>query len=182
MWSVSRPSAMVVVLLLLVCAGCTTKTEIRAADPGEFPTSREPSPHNDADATYARALGVLHDQAIELVGLARGRETSGAVDELADQVRDTRIRWMVSLDALRGTWGVEAPASDYLGNPGEVSRRQMAQLHGLDSPEFEDRWLERLVANYRSSIALSRTELDLGRSDEGREYARQVIEDLEADL
>ncbi len=182
MWSVSRLTVPLVVVLLLLGAGCTTKTEIRPADPADLPTATAPSPHNDADTVYARALGVLHEQAVDLADLARGRETSAAVEELADQVRETRLRWMVSLDALRGTWGVEPPPSDYLGNPGEVSRRQLAQLHRLDGPEFEELWLARMVANYRSSVSLSRTELDVGLSVEGRQYATQVIADLEADL
>jgi uncharacterized protein (DUF305 family) len=179
---VSRLTAPLVVVLLLLGAGCTTKTEIRPADPADFPTATAPSPHNETDAAYARALGVLHEQAVDLAGLARGRETSAAVGDLAAQVQRTRLSWMVSLDALRGSWGVEPPASDYLGNPGEVSRRQLAQLNRLDGPELEARWLARMIANYRSSIALSRTELDLGVSEAGRQYATQVIADLEADL
>jgi hypothetical protein len=39
-----------------------------------------------------------------------------------------------------------------------------------------------MVANYRSSISLSRTELDVGLSEAGRQYASQVMADLEADL
>lgn len=178
----SRLTVPLVVVLLLLGAACTTKTEIRPADPADFPTATAPSPHNDADATYARALGVLHEQAIDLAGVARGKETSPAVEELADQVRETRLTWMVSLDALRGTWDVESPASDYLGNPGEVSRRQLAELNRLDRAEFDELWLARMVANYRSSISLSRTELDIGLSGEGRRYAAQVIAGLEADL
>ena len=169
-------------LLLLLGAGCTTKTEIRTADTGERPTSRAPSPHNDTDTAYAHEMGTMHEQAVEMASMVGGKRVSTALGDLAAQVHRTRLSWMVSLDALRGSWGVERHASDFHGNPGELTPRQMSELHELEGSEFEELWLERMIGNYRTAIAMSRAELDLGLSVEGREHARQVVEDLEADL
>lgn len=178
----SRSVALLVVLPLLVGTGCTTRAEIRAADPADVPTSRHSSPHNGADVAYARDLGVLHEQAVALAGQAQGAEPSTAVAALADQVRSTRVRWMVPLDALRGTWGVERHADVFHGIPGELRPRQFEELSALEGAAFERLWLERLTANYRSSLALSEDELIRGLSPEGRQYAEQVIDDLAADL
>lgn len=182
MWSVSRLTVPLVVVLLLLGAGCTTKAEIGPADPADFPTATAPpSPHNDADATYARALGVLHEQAIYLADLP-DEEEAAALGDLTALVRRTRIPWMTSLDVVRHRWGVEAPADEDYEIPGELTEQQVTELSALGGAEFEKRWLELMVANYRSSIALSEDELRRGLSVEGRQYAEQILDDLRADL
>lgn len=177
----TRTAATLVVLLLLG-TGCTTKTEIRPADPADFPASRAPAPHNDTDVAYAHELTAMHEQAVDMARSARVKEVSASVGDLAARVERTRVSQLVGLDALRGTWDVERHASDFHGNPGELTERQLSELDALEGAEFEALWLARMVANYRGSVAMSRAELDLGLSLEGREYARQVIEGLEADL
>jgi uncharacterized protein (DUF305 family) len=177
----SRPVALLGVLLLLLGTGCTTKTEIRAADPAQFPTSREPSPHNHVDAAYARSLGVLHEQAVYLADLPDG-EVATTLRDLTDRVRRTRIPWMTSLDVVRHRWGVEPHEGELLGIPGELTAQQLAELSALEGAEFEERWLEQMIANYRSSLALSEDELLRGLNSEGRQYAEQILGDLRADL
>lgn len=181
MESVSRLTVPLVVVLLLLGAGCTTKTEIRSGGTADFPTATAPSPHNEADATYAQALGVLHEQAIDLAGLP-DENVAATLSDLTARVRRTRIPWMTSLDVVRHRWGVERHEGGYHGIPGELTARQLAELSTLDGPDFEELWLERMVANYRGSIALSTDELRRGLNAEGRQYAEQILSDLRADL
>ncbi|HSE08119.1 MAG TPA: DUF305 domain-containing protein [Nocardioidaceae bacterium] len=179
----SRPVALLVVLLVAVGSGCTTKAEIRTGELPDRPTATRSSPHNAADASYAQQLGFLHDQAFELAREAASREeVSPQLGDLADRVRETRVRGMVTLDVLRGTWGVDRLASDFDAVPGALTGRDVRQLRRLDGPAFERLWLERLTDNYEGSIALSQDLLDTGLSVEGQKYAQWLVVELQEDL
>lgn len=179
---VSRPAALLAVLLVLLLPGCTTKAGLRVAKPSDLPSSQAPSPHSETDATYANELGDLHEQAVTMANMASSRPVPAAVRDLAGRVSRTRLPAMVALDALRRSWGVERRRSEGGGTSAEVTDRQMSRLGTLEGSEFEDLWLRWMTANYRSAIALSRSEVDQGRSLQGRKYAAWVLDELEPDL
>jgi uncharacterized protein (DUF305 family) len=179
----SRPSALLVVLLMLLVPGCTTRTELRQGSLSDLPSPRGPAPHSRADASYANELGDLHEQAVEMATMVdSGKPVSAAVRDLAARVSRTRLPAMVSLDALRGSWHVKRRRGEGPLVPGRMTDRQLTRLRALGGSELEGAWLDRMVRNYRGAVALSRSELERGSSPEARRYAAWVLDELEADL
>ncbi len=177
-----RPLALVAVLLLALGTGCTTKTEVRAGEMPAGPRSGPPLPHNATDEAYSHELFNMHQQAVDMADMVGGKEVSGTVRELAAEVGRSRIQQMQALAYLAQSWGIKPHTGDFHGNPGELTRVDLQDLSELDGPAFEDQWLARMTDNYRGSAAMSRAELDGGLSVEGRQYARDAIEALEAVL
>jgi uncharacterized protein (DUF305 family) len=189
MGSVSRRAALIVVPLLLLAAGCTTKTELAVVE--TTPPARSPgagaarwSPPPFAEVTYAREVVALHEQALRMVAMAQGEERGvcPALREVADRIGESRMRELDDLAALMDTWGVPPRGSSAETLPGVMSAERLRRLEGLGGAKFEERWLAAMIVNHRTAVALSRAQAAEGSDPALRRLARQVREAEEAQL
>lgn len=174
---------LVVVLLLLLAAGCTTKAELSATEPSD--ATAEPSvslDHNPTDSTYVHELSAMHWQAVDLVTMVGTKDVSVEVADLAVSIGRSRTSELEELERMLRAWNEQPPQGDFHGNPGELTMRQMSELYELDGAAFEELWLERMVGNHRGAVAMSRAEVDHGLNLEARELARRLVRTQGAQL
>ena len=175
-----------VTALALLAAGCsdagraadgTAVTATRAAL--EVPIAPE---RNDVDVAYAHVLGAMHDQAIAMVNMLSDRDLPGDVLALAAEVGLNRSREAQRLDEMLSTWRVAPHPPDFHGYPGEFTDAQLAELAALEGSAFQRRWAEMMVANHRTSLAISTEELGAGLNVAARALARELVKLLKRQI
>lgn len=187
MWGMSRPAALLVVLLLL--AGCTTETRLEVDEAPALGGASGTTPdegvgagavegadeHNDHDEAFVRGGWRLHRQAIQMAWLAENKRVSPAVRVVARKVRETRFEESKGYVDLSAVWmlGILSWRRDVL--PGELTKRQMSTLERLDGRAFDRRWVASMTANRKGAEALCRAEVEHGRSISAQELARRFL-------
>jgi len=174
-----RPTALVVVLLLLG-PGCTTKTELstaKGADVGAPSTAsaRVGAERNETDEAYVHELSAMHHQAISMSVMVANKQVPVALRDLAAEIGESRSAELRELTRVLARWDVKPHGADFHGNPGELTPRELSDLYGLDGARFEEQWLTRMVANHRTAVAMSQAELDRGLNLALRELARRMV-------
>lgn len=164
-----RAIAAVAAGLTLVAGGCS---------------SSDPHGHNDADVTFATHMVQHHSQAIDMVGLTKGRKLDSDVARLADQVRaeqtpeiDEMTNWLKAWgEPLPATGRAEAAGGGMGGHvPGMMNAEQMTQLKQAPGVVFEQMWLAMMIAHHKGAIEMAQTEVQDGQNAKAIALAKDII-------
>ncbi|WP_182481573.1 DUF305 domain-containing protein [Nocardioides immobilis] len=179
------------VLLLVALTGCSDDSE---PDPKPaVHTAANGDVYNDADASFASDLVQHHALSLTLVDLTRGRNVSPGLTAIADEILAAQGPEIQSLTTWLTDWDQPAPETirdhanahaDERGEvvevpgddlPGMPDHAELEALEELDGPEFEQRWLELMVAHHEGAIEIAEEESDAGRFSPALDLARAVV-------
>ncbi|MBE7191373.1 MAG: DUF305 domain-containing protein [Gordonia polyisoprenivorans] len=146
--------------------------------------------YNQTDVTFARDMYPHHAQAVEMAGYVKGRTTTPAVVDLAEQISAAQAPEMDTLKSLLAQWGQPAPAADtgmsgsrnMGGKDGMMSAADMAKLQTLSGAQFDREWLTMMVAHHTGAIDMANKEIRSGKSPDAKALAQQIVNAQRAEI
>jgi uncharacterized protein (DUF305 family) len=187
-----RPLALFAALLAVLFLSSCTSTEQPQADGHTDHTHSEAAgdgqaPHNAADVTFARDMMPHHEQALQLVDLARDRSSDPALLELASAIAAAQGPEMDQLAEMLRSWGEDPEAGMHHGGhemtmPGMVDDATMKRLESLSGREFDTLWLESMIGHHEGAVDMAKAEIAGGDNADAKAMAEHIVEVQEAEI
>ncbi|WP_454085721.1 DUF305 domain-containing protein [Georgenia sp. Marseille-Q6866] len=192
--------------LCAVAGGVALTLALAACGNGEQSTPEEPAAgnateettdsatqaedvHNDADTMFAQMMIVHHEGAIEMADLAVEKAASEEVRSLAERISAAQGPEIEQMTAWLETWGEETSPMGHEGMDhggmdmeGMSQEEAMAELESLSGAEFDQRFLELMIAHHRGAVDMAQDELDSGENPQALELAQKIIDDQQAEI
>lgn len=145
------------------------------------------APHNADDVTFARDMMPHHEQALQLVDLARDRSNDPALLELASAIAAAQGPEMDRMAEMLRSWGEDPEAGMHHGGhgmamPGMVDDATMKRLESLRGREFDTLWLESMISHHQGAVEMAKAEIANGEDPQAKELAEQIIKAQEAEI
>lgn len=133
--------------------------------------------YNAADVAFASGMVRLEAQARALSGLAAAHSSSAQLHSYASRFGgdDADSRHM---SGMMRRWHQSLPSRFQTGTgmgPGMMSGHDWAEMRHLYGHEFNDHWLDAMMANRSAELALCRDELRAGVSSQARHLAQAML-------
>lgn len=173
-------------LLLTACGGNDTTAPPAERDgnnqaaPASTPAAGEHAEHNDADVTFLSQMIPHHEQAVEMAELASTRAERPEVTELADTIISTQNAEIEQMRSLLQAWGEPEPESGgghgggHDQMPGMMTPEQMEQMQAASGAEFDQMFIEHMIAHHEGAIEMADTVLTEGASPEVKQLAEDI--------
>ncbi|WP_413451265.1 DUF305 domain-containing protein [Georgenia phoenicis] len=194
--------------LAAVAGGIALTLSLAACGNGEETTPEEPAAgtaaeettdssqtqaedvHNDADTMFAQMMIVHHEGAIEMADLAVEKADSEEVRSLAERISAAQGPEIEKMTSWLEAWGEEtSPMGGMEGMDhgdmdmeGMSQEEAMAELESLSDAEFDQRFLELMIAHHRGAVDMAQEELDGGENPEALDLAQKIIDDQQAEI
>ncbi len=185
------------VLAVATLAGCadagTEPTTAAPATPAASSTATSSGEvseaHNDADTEFAQMMIVHHEGAIEMADLATDKAESAEVKDLAERIAQAQGPEIEQMTAWLEAWGEDVSPSEHGGMDhggmemdGMSQEEMMAHLEGLEGQEFDQAFLEGMIAHHQGAVEMADAELAEGENPEALALAEKIISDQEAEI
>jgi uncharacterized protein (DUF305 family) len=167
---------------LAACGSASTPSPAPPATPAAAPTTV--AAYNPADVAFIGGMIRLESQARALSGLAAAHTTSTQLGSYATQL-GADIADSQHLSGMMQRWHLALPSPYQPGTPmgpGMMSRHDWAGLHHQYGHEFNNHWLDAMMANRAAELALCRAELRTGASAQARHLAQAMLTDRGAQV
>ena len=146
--------------------------------------------HNDADTMFAQMMIVHHEGAIEMADLAVEKADSEEVRSLAERISAAQGPEIEKMTSWLEAWGEETSPTggmegmDHGGMDmeGMSQEEAMAELESLSGTEFDQRFLELMIAHHRGAVDMAQDGLDGGENPQALELAQKIIDDQEREI
>lgn len=136
--------------------------------------------HNDADVAFAQGLYTQRAYAVQLAGLVTAQGGSKQVADIAKRMQDADQQDIAQLGTWLSAWGASAPSTSQ--NSGETSAQTLAQLKQLHGADFDKQWLQAMLSQHTSELALAGTEQSSGANPDAKAYAQRVTATDQQDI
>ena len=170
-----RLNAIVLVAVLVVSplSGCVIVS-------GAGNTSRqEESPYSANDIMFAQMMIPHHEQAVELSDLALEVSTSAEIRDLAKRIRDGQAPEIDIMQGWLDSTGVasmmEGHSMEGHGMSGMVSDKDFDTLQSLESPEFDQLFLELMIAHHEGALDMV-TMISESKNSDVSSLAQAIVE------
>jgi uncharacterized protein (DUF305 family) len=194
------------VLSLGLLAGCGEESSSGSTEGSSqgVPASAD---HNGADVAFARAMIPHHAQALSMVDLTMGRPgLSPEFVALTEEIRAAQAPEIEEMSDWLESWGEDVPETmrdhvnaghgDEDGTDGHshgdagtdpemegmLSTEELEALEHAPAAEFEDRWLEAMIAHHEGAIGMARDEVEDGEHPDAVRLAESVVESQRAEI
>ena len=170
--------------LALTVTACSSSTGT-----GDSPTTGQSSQstaatHNDADTQFAQLMIVHHEGAIEMAALAVERASRTEVTALAQRIQAAQGPEIDLMTGWLTSWGEETSHDMSMDGmdmggmdmDGMSQSEVMDELSNLDGAEFDQAFLERMVAHHRGAIEMSEQEKAEGANPDAVALAGAIID------
>lgn len=192
-----RIATMLVLLSALALAGCGSDEADQVLSDTE---------HSQQDVAFATDMVQHHAQALSMVDLTRGRPLDPEVAALAEQVRDAQAPEIELMTDWLVDWDEEVPATmrdhSHAGHgdhsaaeameglegaggsdmPGMLTAEQLRELETASDAEFEDLWLESMIAHHEGAVAMAEEQAAEGTFRPAVELAEDVVAGQTAEI
>lgn len=162
--------------------------------------------HSDQDVAFATDMVQHHAQALSMVDLTRERPLNPEVAALAEQVREAQAPEIELMTDWLVDWDEEVPATmrdhsnaghgDHSaaealegmgedggsGMPGMLTAEQLAALEDAGDSEFEDLWLELMIAHHEGAVEMAEQQAAEGTYRPAVELAEDVVASQTAEI
>lgn len=145
--------------------------------------------HNDADTMFAQMMIVHHEGAIEMADLAVEQAGSEEVRSLAERISAAQGPEIEQMTSWLETWGEETSPMGHEGMDhggmdmeGLSQEEAMGELESLSGAEFDQRFLELMIAHHRGAVDMAQAELDGGEDPQALDLAQKIIDDQQAEI
>ncbi|KUI24289.1 DUF305 domain-containing protein [Mycobacterium sp. IS-1742] len=193
-----RPLALFAAPLVALFLSSCTSTEPQQADGHtdhgqhseaghDQAAGHDQGPHNADDVTFARDMMPHHEQALQLVDLARDRSSDPALLELASAIAAAQGPEMDQLAGMLRSWGQDPEAGMHHGGhgmtmPGMVDDATMKRLESLRGAEFDTLWLESMISHHQGAVEMAKAEIANGDNADAKSMAEHIVETQQAEI
>lgn len=145
--------------------------------------------HNDQDTTFAQMMIIHHEGALEMSDLAIERAESPEVVALAERIAAAQGPEIAQMTAWLSAWGEDVTPDDHGGMDmggmdmnGMSQEEIMTQLDALSGAEFDQAFLEAMIAHHEGAIEMSEQQLADGQNPDAVALAEKIIDDQQAEI
>jgi uncharacterized protein (DUF305 family) len=180
-------AAVLAAAALTACGSAST----RSLAPPTTPAAASPSAvaaYNTADVAFTSGIIRLEGQARALGGLATAHTSSTQLRSYASQLGDDTTHSQ-HMSGMMQRWHQVLPSPYQPGagmipgtGPGMMSSHPWADMQHWHGHEFNDHWLDAMMANRSAELALCRNELQAGASTQARHLAQAMLAERQAQL
>jgi uncharacterized protein (DUF305 family) len=172
---------LVLVSALLLAAGCAAAPAQPA--PAAATTSKV---FNDTDVMFAQMMLAHHAQALEMVRLARTKAVRDEVRTLAAAIDVTEADEAKTMQVWLQSWArpATAAADSHAGHGGAhaTDADDIAALATYDGTQFEQRFLNMLVAHQHNAVEIARMETGSGVNPGALDLAERITDSRTAEI
>ncbi len=171
-------SSFAVLALLAGCANTTQETS--HGDHGEHSDHSETmETMGETDTMFATMMIPHHQQAIDMSELALSNSTNQDVRKLAQQIIDAQAHEIEQMQAWIDGHGHEVHGDHEMA--GMASEEDMAKLATLESPEFDELFLNLMIVHHEGALDMV-SMLDGTEEPEAKELAKHIVEVQKAEI
>jgi uncharacterized protein (DUF305 family) len=183
------------VIALLATAGLTLSACGEDPDGATTGSTSSASAFNDADVTFAQEMIPHHEQAVEMAQLAKGRASSGDVQELAENIEAAQGPEIDTLQGWLEAWGEDAPPGETDGMdhgdmghgsssemPGMMDKDEMDDLMAASGAGWDRMFLEMMIEHHEGAIEMAQAEVDQGENPDAVALAEKIVSDQKAEI
>ena len=171
-----------VLVSALLLAGCAAAP----AQPAPRDAAATSKIYNDTDVMFAQMMVAHHAQALEMVRLARTKAVRDDVRTLAAAIDVTEADETKTMQTWLQTWGQPptAAADAHTGHGGAhgTNADDVAALATYDGPQFEQRFLNMLVAHQHNAVEIARMETTSGVNPGALDLAKRITDSRTAEI
>jgi uncharacterized protein (DUF305 family) len=177
-------------LSLAACGGDddTTSGTDAAADATTAPADGT-AEANDADVVFAQSMIPHHRQAVEMaeIALDPAAEASPPVIELATRIQQAQDPEIELMTGWLATWGEPIEMDEAVGHEmssmdGMMSDADMDALRNARGPDFDEMWMEMMIAHHQGAISMAETVVSEGIDSDVLALAGQIIVAQQAEI
>lgn len=168
----------------------TSSTSATATESASASASSEvAADHNDQDTTFAQMMIIHHEGAIEMSQLAIEQAETPEVVALAERIAEAQGPEIDEMTAWLSAWGEDVSPDDHGGMDmggmdmnGMSQEEIMTQLDALSGAEFDQAFLEAMIAHHEGAIGMSEQQLADGQNPDAVALAEKIIDDQQAEI
>lgn len=148
----------------------------------------EPAGHNPVDVVFVTNMIPHHQQALELAGIAPDRSGNQELIDLAAEISAAQQPEIDTMKALLVQWNADPDLGATHGDQGEspmkgmVDDATMTQLESLNGPEFDNLWLESMIAHHEGAIGMANEQLASGENADATTLAQTIVDTQQAEI
>jgi uncharacterized protein (DUF305 family) len=176
-------TAAVLAATLAACGSASTGSPATPATPTAAPPATAAA-YNATDVAFTSGVMELEGQARALGGLVAAHTSNtqlrGYATRFGDETTDSQ-----HMSGMLQRWHHALPSPSQPGatmGPGMMGGHDWADMQHRYGHEFNDHWLEAMMANRSAELALCRDELRAGASAQARHLAQAMLTDRQAQL
>ncbi|MDQ0939301.1 DUF305 domain-containing protein [Streptomyces sp. V1I1] len=175
--------------LLLAACGSDDSSDSSASTP-ETAASSAAGAFNDGDVTFAQAMIVHHQQALEMSQQADGRASDQEIKTLAGQIEKAQDPEIKTMQSWLKSWGKpQSPDMDH-GNAGHggddmagmMSDQDMDALTAAKGTDFDRKFAQMMIDHHNGAIDMAKDEQKNGRNTAAKKLADNVIKNQSAEV
>ena len=145
--------------------------------------------HNDQDTTFAQMMIIHHEGAIEMSQLAIERAETPEVVALAERIAEAQGPEIDEMTAWLNTWAEDVSPDDHGGMDmggmdmnGMSQEEMMTQLDATSGADFDQAFLEAMIAHHMGAIEMSEQQLAEGQNPDAVALAEKIMADQQAEI
>ncbi len=167
--------------VLALLAGCTNTTQDSShADHGDHSDHSETmETMGETETMFATMMIPHHQQAIDMSELALTNSDNQDVRKLAQQIIDAQAHEIEQMQAWIDGHGHEVHGDHEMS--GMASEEDMAKLATLESPEFDELFLNLMIVHHEGALEMV-SMLDGTDKAEAKELAQHIVEVQKAEI
>lgn len=178
--------------VLLAACGSTTANSPEASTPAGASAAAVQSvgEATDADISFAQLMIPHHQQAVEMADLALARETSPEVKKLAEQIQGAQDPEIQMMSGWLQAWGAPMEMGDDhdshdmggMTMSGMMTDEDMQALDDATGAEFDQMWLQMMIAHHQGAITMAQQVLDTTNTAEVTALAEDVVQAQQVEI
>ncbi len=133
----------------------------------------------ETETMFATMMIPHHQQAIDMSELALSNSTNQDVRKLAQQIIDAQAHEIEQMQAWIDGHGHEVHGDHEMA--GMASEEDMAKLATLESPEFDELFLNLMIVHHEGALDMV-SMLDGTEEPEAKELAKHIVEVQKAEI
>ena len=167
--------------VLALLAGCTNTTQDSShADHGDHSDHSETmETMGETETMFATMMIPHHQQAIDMSELALTNSDNQDVRKLAQQIIDAQAHEIEQMQTWIDGHGHEVHGDHEMA--GMASEEDMAKLATLESPEFDELFLNLMIVHHEGALEMV-SMLDGTDKAEAKELAQHIVEVQKAEI
>ena len=164
--------------------GSTSATATESESASASASSEVSADHNDQDTTFAQMMIIHHEGAIEMSQLAIERAESPEVVALAERIAEAQGPEIEEMTAWLSAWGEDVSPGGHGGMDmnGMSQEEMMTQLDGMSGADFDQAFLEAMIAHHEGAIGMSEQQLAEGQNPDALMLAEKIIADQQTEI
>ncbi|OCL30888.1 DUF305 domain-containing protein [Tessaracoccus lapidicaptus] len=169
--------------------GSTSATATESESASASASSEVAAEHNDQDTTFAQMMIIHHEGAIEMSQLAIERAETPEVVALAERIAEAQGPEIEEMTAWLSAWGEDVSPGGHGGMDmggmdmnGMSQEEMMTQLDGMSGADFDQAFLEAMIAHHEGAIGMAEQQLAEGQNPDAVALAEKIIADQQTEI